>query len=392
MANLLSRFGVASKETETAEYEHRVSELTHRIAQLQQEAAAVEERSEVGVVLLDSRRIILRTNARAHSLLGMVLKDPVGRPLAEAALSPGLDDMARAVANTALRQSRELRHPPPDGSWLSVTATPLPAADAPSENGNGHAEPLRILLVIRDITELRRLEMVRRDFVANVSHELRTPLAAIRAMAETLLDGGALEDAEAAERFLKTIVAEIERLTRISDDLLTLTDAEASAPRTEPIDYSNLARAVTARFETASRNAGIQFDAGISDGLTLTANRDQIEQVLINLIDNAIKYTPAGGSVRVTASHDETGAVITRIADTGLGIPSQDLPRIFERFYRVDKARSRQSGGTGLGLSIVKRIVEAHGGFVRVESELNRGSTFTFALPRGPELPSMNAA
>ena len=236
------------------------------------------------------------------------------------------------------------------------------------------------LLVLRDLTELRRLERVRRDFVANVSHELRTPLTSIKAMAETLLDGARLDESVAG-RFLETIMRESDRLVRLSSDLLDLSRVEARGPNKEHFDLAALAAEVVLRFTAPAQKAGVGLSDRIGGPLWVMADRDEMAQVLVNLLDNAITYTPRGGSVTVTGA-ETLEAVTVTVADTGMGILSHDIPRLFERFYRADKARSRASGGTGLGLSIVKHIVENHGGTVGVESEYNRGSAFTFTLPK----------
>jgi signal transduction histidine kinase len=198
-------------------------------------------------------------------------------------------------------------------------------------------------------------------------------------MAETLQDG-ALRDGDVAEHFLGTISTEVQRLTRISEDLLILSQAESSQTETSKVSLSSLLDDVVSRFQKQAEKDGIRLQLNAPAGLYITGSPDQIEQVIINLIDNAIKYTHSGGSVSVGAEQQDL-MVAVHVADTGIGIMSQDVSRIFERFYRVDKARSRQSGGTGLGLSIVKHIVEAHGGNVTVVSEFNRGSSFTFTLP-----------
>ena len=263
---------------------------------------------------------------------------------------------------------------------------------------HGDAAPLGYVLVFHEITELKKLEAVRRDFVANVSHELRTPLTAIRGYAETLL-GGALDDAQHARRFLGVIERNAERLTRLIDDLLTLSDLELGR-----LGLQRVAVSATAAIEAACEVVGEKARRG---GVTLQREEggelpaidgdgDRVEQVLVNLIDNAVKYTPNGGSVTVTArrtangDRDGTGSrprpggadyVEIAVADTGIGIPSQELPRLTERFYRVDKARSRELGGTGLGLAIVKHIMQVHGGWMRIESELGKGTTVRVAFP-----------
>jgi two-component system phosphate regulon sensor histidine kinase PhoR len=240
-----------------------------------------------------------------------------------------------------------------------------------------------VLLVVRDITEVKRLETVRQDFVANVSHELRTPLASIRALAETLEDG-AMRDASVATRFLGNIISETQRLTRIADDLLALTEAETRPATTVEVALDDLIHRVTQKLAPQAKAARQSLDVAVEPGLRVAGNADRLEQVLINLVDNAMKYTQPGGRLAVRA--ERTGqAVRIDVSDTGIGLMEHETERIFERFYRVDKARSRQSGGTGLGLSIVRRIVEAHGGTVTVTSELHKGSTFIVSLPALPD-------
>jgi len=239
---------------------------------------------------------------------------------------------------------------------------------------------MEFLIVLRDLTELRRLERVRRDFVANVSHELRTPLTSIKAMAETLLDG-ARTDESVAERFLETIIRESDRLVRLSSDLLDLSRAETRGVEKTSVDMSALIGDTVARFTAQAEAAGVTLHNSVRPPLVALADHDEMAQVVVNLLDNAINYTPQGGEVTITAEDDDESVTIS-INDTGIGIMSHDIPRLFERFYRADKARSRASGGTGLGLSIVKHIVENHGGTVGVQSEFNKGSTFTFTVPR----------
>lgn len=336
------------------------------------EYEALLERCGAAAVILDSNGVVIRCNTYAERLLGVRGTPLVGLKLLAATLSEELDDLYKQARQTGYAPRQEVRAPSAGGCVLEVEVTPV---EIPGE------ECPRYLLVAQDITSRRRLETMRRDFVANVSHELRTPLASIRAMAETLQDG-ALSDREVSGKFLGTIITETERLARIAEDLLVLSDAESHQPVKEQLNLSELVEFVVTRSRPQADKAGLKLTAEITPGLTTQANRDQIEQVLVNLVDNAIKYTGADGSVHVSAL-PEGDCVAVHVADTGIGIMRQDLPRIFERFYRVDKARSRQSGGTGLGLSIVKHIVESHGGTVSVKSEYNHGSTFTFTLPAG---------
>ena len=234
----------------------------------------------------------------------------------------------------------------------------------------------------RDIAQLRRSEKVRKDFTANVSHELRTPLAAIKAFAETLREGAA-EDPEHRAEFLLEIETNADRMARLVDDLLALSslDSGARPPAPERVDLMRLAAEVTATLKPLAgrKELGLRVEP-FRNIPPVRGDRGQLKQVLTNLLDNAIKFTPEKGVVRVSAECTG-GRVTVAVQDSGIGIPAEDLPRIFERFYRVDKARSRELGGTGLGLAIVKHIVEAHGGSVVVASRPGEGSTFRFTLP-----------
>jgi len=247
--------------------------------------------------------------------------------------------------------------------------------------------------VLHDLTRIRQFEAMRADFVANVSHELRTPLTAIRGYAETL-QGGALRDADRAAEFVGVIQRHSERLTRLIDDLLTLSDLELGRTEIRPRVLA-VSEAVAAPVEMLRQKAderGVELRAEIPEGLpAMLADRDRVEQVLINLIDNAIKYSGAGSRVRVLArlvAPNGRTCVELSVCDNGSGIPEKDIPRLTERFYRVDRARSRELGGTGLGLAIVKHIVQAHGGALAIESALGRGTTVRVTLPTVDESPA----
>ncbi len=345
------------------------------------QVAILLEHIETGVLIVDDQRRIVESNSAALRLLGAREDGLNGKSLLEATLSYELLSLLTTVRQTGQTRQQEIRRNEPKARVLRVRIVPFSASDPTLEPVPGRNDAIdnRFLLLMEDVTELRRLETVRRDFVANVSHELRTPLASIRAMAETLQDG-AVDDPAVSGRFLRIIVAEVERLTRILEDLLVLSRAESQIPERNAFPMHTLIRDVVERFQQQAKKAGITLSYTTPTPLMVLASPDLMEQVLVNLVDNAIKYTQSGGQIEVTAeAQDEQ--VIVHVADTGIGIMSQDLPRIFERFYRVDKARSRQSGGTGLGLSIVKHIVEMHGGNVTVNSEYGRGSTFSFSLP-----------
>ena len=254
--------------------------------------------------------------------------------------------------------------------------------------------------VFHDITELERVERMRRDFVINVSHELRTPLASIIGYAETLLDG-AIHDPSNNERFVRILWQNAQRLSQLTSDLMTLSQIEFKALEFE-FGKQSMAKLLRLAVEgirpVAERNSLQLSMQPVRSEVTVECDPSAIHQVLANLLDNAVKYTPAGGSVAVGVVERETKLAVY-VRDTGIGIDADHIPRLFERFYRVDKARSRELGGTGLGLAIVKHLVQAHEGTIWIESELGKGSTFWFALPyvRGQELapppiPDVHAA
>lgn len=236
----------------------------------------------------------------------------------------------------------------------------------------------------REIAELRRMESARREFVANVSHEIRTPLASIKAYAETL-NAGPLPEAERAE-FLAEIERNADRLARLADDLLTLSALESAAPPTpEPVALGKIAAEVVATLKplAARKNLVIRVEP-FHDIPPVRGHRGRLKQVLTNLLDNAVKFTGEGGTVRLSASA-RVGRVELVVEDNGVGIPPEDLPRVFDRFYRADKARSRESGGAGLGLAIAKSIVESHAGTLSVDSQPGRGSRFRVSLPQSSD-------
>jgi len=326
-----------------------------------------------GVAVIDSKERVVFCNRAFAEILNIDAARCEGRPLVELVRQADLLDLARRALASAdsLRGSLIIGTVMPRS--FAVTATPVKALE-PAANG--------AVIVLHDITELRRLERVRQDFVANVSHEFKTPLTAIQGFAETLL-GGALEDEKNNRRFLGIIRDHAARLGRLTDDLLKLARIEAGKLEVQyqPVSVAELVEgcAATTLFKASQRNIALN----LSYPPELPAVRGDaglLREVLQNLLDNAVQYTSPGGRVDLSAATRDHEAVIT-VADTGIGIPLADQERIFERFYRVDAARSREVGGTGLGLSIAKHIVEAHGGRLWVESTVGAGSQFHFSIP-----------
>jgi two-component system phosphate regulon sensor histidine kinase PhoR len=331
-----------------------------------------------GVVVTDLAGRIVLMNERAHELLDVPPGlDGRGHPLIELAREPQIAELLRQLTAGTSTLSRDVTLSGGDELTLQVSGARLCDPDG---------APFGLVLVLHDVSELRRLEVIRRDFVANVSHELRTPLTAIKGYAETLL-GPAGDDPDTRQRFLSVIDRHSERLGRLIDDLLTLSDLElgrtplrlGTVPVAPAIDD-----ALQILDEPAGR-AGVELSAVVEPATpAVAADPDRFRQVLINLVDNAIKYTPRGGRIGVRASRAEAehaGMVEIAIVDTGIGIPAQDLPRLTERFFRVDKGRSRALGGTGLGLAIVKHIVQAHGGDLEIESTVGAGTTVRVYFP-----------
>lgn len=352
--------------------------LQDRLADLQHErakTAAILDSMVEGVIAVDGQDHLLLINEQARVILGVGRGPAEGKPLLEVVRNVDLHGVlrqARAASQGPLT-TREFVVPGLVNRRLQVNAVTLRLG--PEDSG--------VVMVLHDLTELRRLEQVRTEFVANVSHELRTPLTAIQGYLETLL-GGALEDPAHARRFLEVVARHTERLGRLLNDLTDLSNIELNkiSLRLEPTGLLEVIDSVIGIIRPRAQGGGVRLDATLAPDLPpVKADRDRLAQILINLVDNAVKYTPAGGQVTVTAHGAPPGMVEIAVQDTGLGIPAADLPRITERFYRVDKARSRELGGTGLGLAIVKHLVAAHGGDLRITSELDRGTTVRVTLP-----------
>jgi two-component system phosphate regulon sensor histidine kinase PhoR len=359
--------------------------LRDQIRDLEQErakATAILDGMVEGVIAVDGHDSVLLMNERARSLFGLGAAGSVGKPF--------LEVIRNADLHQIFREARAGRDSPSAPARVAVTQREVPLATPVERIVQVNAVPLRltrdevgVVMVLHDVTALRRLERVRTEFVANVSHELRTPLTAIRGYLETLL-GGALDEPENARNFLEIVVRHSERLTRLLDDLTDLSNIELGRIRLRltPTRLHEVIASVLGIIRPRAEAGGVALrDAIAADLPPVIADHDRLVQILINLVDNAVKYTPGGGAVTVEAQARDGGMVEVAVRDTGVGIPPQDLPRVTERFYRVDKARSRELGGTGLGLAIVKHLVIAHGGDLRIESPPGRGTTVRFTLP-----------
>ncbi|HBF38835.1 MAG TPA: hypothetical protein DDW50_16140 [Firmicutes bacterium] len=333
---------------------------------------AILENLVDGILVIDSDLKIVLANRAAQDILGLSSSNIQGRPVLEVVLNHHLMNLIQEVNLSGQAFESELFLYYPDNKQIQVFLAPLKDDDGTLAGS---------IVVLNDLTKLRQLERVRQDFVANVSHELRTPITSVKAMAETLING-AWKDQAMLDRYLEAIDQESDRLSNLINDLLDLAKLDSNVEASkEPFDFIQLITEVQERFINTNSEKGLfALDLPDSDLPEVEANRDRIKQVLINLLDNAFKYTPPGGQVRLSVWL-ENGRIKVAVSDNGIGIPKEDLGRIFERFYRVDKARSREKGGTGLGLSIVKHIVESYGGKIEVESSLHQGSVFTFTLP-----------
>ncbi len=357
--------GLASCLNDLAEQMRRWIETLER---RKRETEAIHASMNEGVIAVDPRERILLMNDAAARQLGLKQPLPAGAELWQEVRFPDLERALRAALTTGASWRGDAPRPGRDERVLALSVTRV-------DPGIG------AVALLSDVTELRRLDKVRVDFVANVSHEMRTPLTAVLGALETL----ALPDQGAAdqERFLDIARRNALRMQAIVADLLELSRIEVEGDRMPmvPLSLDEPVRSALRALSMTAEAKGIELSLHVPPGVSLRVNGNEkrLEQVFTNLIDNAIKYTPAGGRIDVHLARDET-TVSASVADTGMGMPASALPRIFERFYRVDKSRSREAGGTGLGLAIVKHCVKAHGGEVRVESTEGEGSTFTVSL------------
>ncbi|AOY77414.1 two-component system histidine kinase PnpS [Clostridium formicaceticum] len=327
------------------------------------------------IIAVDHKKNIILLNTAAEQLFGIERKDAIGKHILEVIRNNQLDEEIKRVLKENIDTQIEINVKNPQEKILKVYTNPIKLENDPTKT-------IGLVTVIEDVTEIRKLEKMRSNFVTNVSHELKTPLTSISGFVETL-KSNTIEDEKTKKRFLDIIDIETERLTRLIEDILTLSEIESSQHRVlqEEIFPTNVMKEVEEMMHPIAANKGIALSSKIDMNLpNIYGNKDWFKQMLINLADNAIKYTPHGGKVLLTGYKKHHNIVIT-VKDTGIGIPKKDLPRLFERFYRVDKARSRKVGGTGLGLAIVKHIVLSFKGRVKVNSEEGKGTEFTVILP-----------
>ncbi len=330
-----------------------------------------------GVLVTNAENVITFMNLSSERILGGTSHEWKGKEITTISLPSELVEMIQESKRQNLPVRREIMFYFPKEQAINVHVKPI--FDTHQQFGG-------IILVLHDMTEIRKLERMRSEFVANVSHELKTPLASVKGFAETLLVSG-LEDREIAKSFLQIIFDESDRLNRLIGDIMELSKIESGkVPMNfSPIELSSFLRKTIEIMITQAYQKNITLELITADNLWIEADEHRLHQIMINLLSNSIKYTPENGKVKVVAEilteDQQQEQMRITVIDTGIGIPKKDLPRIFERFYRVDKARSRNSGGTGLGLSIVKHLVEQHKGNIRIESREDFGTRIIIELP-----------
>lgn len=360
-----------------------VAARIHLLTEQSERSEAVLRGMSEGVAVIDREERVTFCNEAFAKVWGVGAVFCEGKAIVEIVRQPDMLKLIRraCAGEEELHGEISLGSTRPRSFSLTASPGPVPKGSTEGADSSG-AGSIGAVVVLHEITELRRLEQTRKDFVANVSHELRTPLTAIQGFAETLL-GGALEDPKNNRRFVEIIRNHARRLGRLTDDLLKLSRIEAGKlePDARPMQIEEMLEAgvEAARISAAAKSLAVSLN--LPEKLpTVRGDANLLREVLQNLLDNAVQYTPADGRIEVNAGVND-GCVVVSVSDTGIGIPQADQARIFERFYRVDDARSREVGGTGLGLSIAKHIVESHGGKIWVESELGHGSRFYFSVP-----------
>lgn len=345
-------------------------QFTRELTREKSKLETILDKADDGFLVVNHEGNVSLANPMALKLLGTELSQVVGKSVIEATLNYDLSELVQRVMRTNTPGSLQVKFVAQEPAYVNVYVAPI--------------QPSGAMVVMHDITEAKRIDAVRRDFVANASHELRTPLASIKAMAETIVLRGK-NQSQIAEQFGRRIISEVDRLTAVADDLLDLAQIETGhrTLQTEEFYLREVVQSVADTLMPKIEQKALELSVQVSDAIKVHADRGAIHQIITNLIDNAIKYNRPAGQIVVSANESKEFVTIS-VSDSGVGIPQEQLSRVFERFYRVDKARSRKSGGTGLGLSIVKHLVEMHGGKIWVNSELGKGSVFTFTIPSKP--------
>ena len=366
----------SSSESLAPEFEEAVRLIDQRIANLEEEktkVSSIVQNLVEGVVAFDSRGQVLFSNSSACGILGLDEAQLRGRSLWEVIRNQELTALVERCRDLNVHENEHLEVTiyVPTRMTVEVYGMPFPLAN--QTNGS--------VMVLHDVTQLRRLEQVRAEFIDNVSHELRTPLAAIIGYLETLIDEPSLETPN-NRKFLQVAHQHAERLNRLVDDLRSLSEIESGKVvlRWESVELKATVDEVVDVLQSEARKKRLTMTNEVALDVYTWADRDRVIQILVNLVDNAIKYSFEGGSISFHVRALEK-SITLEVRDTGQGIPSTDLPRITERFYRVDRARSREEGGTGLGLSIVKHLVQLLGGELRIQSEVGKGTTIEIVLP-----------
>ena len=364
-----------SPESVGADLQDTVNHIQQRISHLEEERAnmsTIVQNLVEGVVAFDSHGHVIFGNSSACQMLGLDEQQLQGRSVWEVIRNKELAELVEQSRTLELhvRQRAEVNIHTPSPMIVEVYGLPFPLAN--QKKGS--------VIVLYDVTQLRRLEQVRAEFMENVSHELRTPLAAIIGYLETVIDEPSLETPN-TRKFIQVAHQHAERLNRLVDDLRSLSEIESGnvVLRWESVGLKDVVDEVTEMLQTHGTKKSLEFRNQIAEGECVWADRDRVVQILVNLVDNAIKYSSEGGRISFLAQRLDT-SVVLQVKDTGQGIPSTDLSRITERFYRVDRARSREEGGTGLGLSIVKHLVQLLKGQLRIQSELGKGTTVEIVL------------
>ena len=370
-AFVVARRLLGSARAELAALADRRSTASGRDAAATARLNALLDALPVGVIVIDDDARVVAFNAGATEILGVQAERAIGRTIIESVRSYDLDRRLLAALREGVEGTADVPLHAASDRNLRITTKAVHSAGGSTE----------AIAIVEDLTRVRDLEALRRDFVSNVSHELRTPLSAMKIMIETLQSGAG---GDAATGFLRSLATETDRMIALVEDLLDLARLESGKleMRFGTVDLSGLCRDVVASHLPRARSLGIALVAEVPpEKVSIVGDRDKLVQVMVNLLDNALRHTPSGGHVEAGLSL-APGSATLFVKDDGPGIPYDALPHIFERFYVVDQSRSRSAGGTGLGLAIVKHIVEAHGGSVTAESELNRGTTFrcTFSV------------